>query len=155
MRSINFRVENWLPPKKGGAISMWGKDATDTERARLIELRKAALADRGSQKPFEGDIRLSLRVHIGFSDKSTGATGSGDLDTFVAGVCDGLMKAHHNTLEKKSWHPSFDRPANAEVHPKHAIAYWDDSKIMEIRAKKTVASAPGKESWYEVTLEEL
>ena len=155
MRPISFKVRGELPPKKGGDISMWGKEATDTERTRLIALRKAALADRGSQGPFEGDVRLSLRVHIGFSDKREGETGSGDLDTFVAGVCDGLMKAHYNTLKNKSWHPRFDRPVNAEVHPKHAIAYRDDSKITEIRAKKTVASAAGEESWYEVTVEEL
>lgn len=155
MQPISFRVPGNLPPKKGDDISNWGKKGSETERIRLIDLRKAALARRGSQEPFEGDIRLSLRVHIGSADKKQGETGSGDLDTFVAGVCDGLMKAHYNTRKDMSWHASFDKPENAEIHPEHDILYKDDSKIAEICAKKTVASSPREESWYSVTVEEL
>ena len=93
MRRIQFQVEDQLPPKKGGATSMWGKPL---EATRLIALRKNALEARGSQPIFTVGIRLTLRVHVGFEfAKQFGDPGNfGDLDTFVSGVCDGLMKAH-------------------------------------------------------------
>ena len=140
MRSIRFRVENELPPKKDGATSMWGKP---TEARRLIALRTAALAALGDQQPFSQEIRLALRVHVGLrNDRS-----SGDLDNFVTGVCDGLMAAD----SRSTVHPSFEESENSTVHPAKAIAIVDDSEVTKIDAEKL--SGLGKDPWYEIELE--
>ena len=62
------------------------------------------------------------------------------------------MAADPNLLRAKTWHEDFDRE-NAEVHPSNAIAYEDDSQVMEINAKKCIGR--GKHRWYKIELEEV
>ena len=150
MGTIRFEVHGELPPKKDGASSMWGK-RTDTEPKRLIALRRAAL-EKLKSSPFTGNIRLTLRVHVGcrapvFAD--AGEKGFGDLDNFVSGVCDGLMAADR----RAKIHPLFCESKNADVHPTKKIAIWDDQQVIEINAKKCIR--PGNHCWYEIGLEEL
>ena len=143
-----------LPPKKHGEESMWGHS---TEVPRLIALRKAARRGFGQQEPFAREIRvrLTLCVYVGSGhEEKSGKQGSGDLDNFITGVCDGLMAAHENLLTAKSWHEDFDT-ADPAIHPRVSIAYEDDSQIREICAKKVVDPTLGDSCWYKVKLEEV
>ena len=142
MRRIQFRVNNELPPKKHGKNgSMWGNA---TQAKRLIALRKAAVKERGSQPCFTTGIRLTLRVHVGpqpGDDKNRG-----DLDNFIAGVCDGLMAAQN----KPNIHSSFDEFLGSDVHPTRTAAIQNDSEVVKIDAKKFDVDG---DSWYEVSLQ--
>ena len=121
MRRIRFRVDD-LPPKK--------RAGTEIQTTRLTTLRKALGALRPQAfEPFENDVRLALSVHVGFLEENkSGETGSGDLDNFVAGVCDGLKKTDSE---------------------EYVIS--DDSKVVKIVAEKLVV--PEDDSWYEIELE--
>ena len=140
MRNIRFRVEKELPPKKDGANSMWGKP---TEARRLVVLRRAALEALGEQPPFTRKIRLTLRVHVGLRNDRH----SGDLDNFIAGVCDGLMAGD----PRSSAHQSFDERENSPVHPSKTVAIFDDSQVMRVDAEKLVGLSD--DHWYEIKLE--
>ena len=78
---------SYLPPKKDGAQSMWGKPV---EAKRLVALRTLAQNAIKGNPPFQSRIKLNLTVYVGMKNDKT----TGDLDTFVAGVCDGLMAAY-------------------------------------------------------------
>ena len=125
-RCYGFRVEE-LPPKKSGAISMWGNLS---EIPRLIHLRRAALAELGENAVLQRDIRLWIVVHIG--PRNTRQIG--DLDTFVAGVCDGLMAADGNATLGDQW----GEEENARIHPSRPIAINDDYQVVSICASKVV-----------------
>ncbi len=85
MKTYRFEVKG-LPPKKDSAQSMWGKPL---EAKRLVEFRQAALKAIQDSAPLQSNIRLTLKIHVGpTNDRRTG-----DLDTFITGVCDGLMAA--------------------------------------------------------------
>ncbi len=127
MRKIRFGVPA-LPPKKDGANSMWGKEI---EARRLIALRKAAHQALRTEPPFTRGIRLTVRIRMSPGEK-------GDLDNFVAGLCDGLMHAH----PLAGLHPSFGRPENAEVHPHFWCALQDDDAIVKIVAEKHSGIGP-------------
>ena len=140
MRHISFKVEGNLPPKKDGANSMWNKEA---EAPRLVALRHQALEALDGQPPFSSEIRLIARVHIG----SSNAGNTSDLDNFITGICDGLMKAD----ARANLHQLFSRPDNAVVHPRNVIAIDDDSQVIEIHAKKLTRESG--DDWYEVEIE--
>ena len=139
MRHIRFRIENELPPKKDGANSMWNKER---EAGRLVALRLQALEALGSKPPLSQEIRLKVTICVGISNPKA----IGDLDTFVAGICDGLMQAH----PRAKLHQVFCAAENTQIHPSNTIAIDDDSQIMEICAKKLVGNP--EDVWYEVEL---
>ena len=139
MRHISFSVKGKLPPKKDGANSMWNKEA---EAPRLVALRLQALEALGSTPPFSQDIRLKVSIHL--SSPNTRATG--DLDNFISGICDGLMRADRCA----KLHQLFSRPENATVHPQEIIAIHDDSQITEVHAYKLVGESI--DDWYDVEL---
>lgn len=139
MRHISFRVEGNLPPKKDGASSMWKKEA---EAHRLVALRLQALEAMGNKPPFSQDIRLKVSIHLGSSN--TRATG--DLDNFVSGICDGLMKADRCA----KLHRVFCKLENAAIHPRKTSAIHDDYQIVEIHAIKFTGESG--DDWYEVEL---
>lgn len=130
MRTIHFEVKGELPPKKR-TKSMWGNPM---QARRLIALRKKALEAFGSRKPLTKNIRLSLLVCIGPWKGAAKGVKPGDLDNFIAGVCDGLMRAD----PRASWDPLFRCHENAAVAPCIAIAFEDDSHVTEICAKTVV-----------------
>jgi len=71
---------------------------------------------------------------------------AGDLDNFIAGVCDGLQAAHPNTpIDKSQW---LDLPV--EARPRHPIAFADDSLVASIHA--TRAAPPDGRPRYEVSI---
>ena len=151
MTTISFQVNGWPPNIKKNAKSML---RNPTQAERLNALRKAARAALGGQACFTRDIRLVLvlRVHVGrLEDERSGNSGSGDLDNFVSGVCDGLMRAHPNT-PSTSFHDLFRKPENSDVHPTKSLAFEDDSQVVKINAEKLVG--PEDHSWYEIELEE-
>ena len=132
-----FEVKG-LPPKKDGANSMWGKKL---ESERLVALRQAALKSFNGQPPLQSNIKLILQIHIPVNNRSIG-----DLDTFVSGVCDGLMKRD----PKSEPHPGiWNNPEYQDVHPDRSIAIVDDSQVISIQAEKV----KGDVQWYEVMLE--
>jgi len=135
---IEFRVGG-LPPKKDGAISMWNKKA---EVPRLIELRREALRSMKGKLRLRRNIRLHLKIHVGRAEKSP----VGDLDNYVTGVCDGLMKADVSARLDQEW-----AATEQGIHPSKPIAIVDDSAIDFIQAEKTVGDT--EESWYRVSLE--
>ena len=139
MTAIRFRVDG-LPPKKDGANSMWGKPL---EAERLVSLRKAALKAMNGRSPMKNNIGLSISVCVGSkNDRSVG-----DLDTFITGICDGLMKAAPRCkLCTEIW----DRAENS-IRPNKVIAIDDDSQVVSIQAVK-VKDATGMQ-FYDVALE--
>ncbi len=142
---------------------MWSKKP-GTEAARLIALRTKVLDELRSRPDFtEGrpyfekgvEIRLTLRVYVGSrKENNAGAGGSGDLDNFITGVCDGLMAAHPNLLRAKTWHDAFNSEP-VEIAPSQSIAFEDDRYVTEICARKAVDPALGNGYRYDVKLEEL
>lgn len=136
---IDFTVKD-LPPKKDGSQSMWGKPI---EVERLIALRKAAFQALEEHQPLNSNIKLTLNIHIGpVNNRSIG-----DLDTFIAGVCDGLMAAASNSKLDPIW----IRPELQHIHPKETIAIVDDSHVIDIHAKKIIGNT--EPPWYQVILE--
>ncbi len=134
-----FRVDGDLPPKKDGANSMWGKDG---EVQRLVKLRLAAQAVLGDQAPLGRSISLTIEIHIG----SANTPATGDLDNFIAGICDGLMLAGGRCMLATVW----ELPELAAIHPRKWSGIIDDGEVMEITARKIVGDA--ERPWYTVLL---
>jgi hypothetical protein len=131
---VEFAVAG-LPPKKDGANSMWRKGV---ELARLKALRHAALHALEGQQLFTSNVQLHVDVYSLLK--------SGDLDNFIAGICDGLMAAHPRTpIDDQQW---LDVPPLA--HPRFPIAFADDAIVRRIDAqrKRLARSDPH----YEITI---
>ena len=150
----NFPMDG-LPPNKGVKGSMW---ANEEQAHRLVALRKAV--KKRVPRVFAGPVRLTLKVHVGIPDWDTLDTDArrkdlkecGDLDNFVAGVCDGLMGLGKYPHPSQELAPMFCEKENEAVHPLKPIAYEDDSQVMEISAKKVIHDGDDR---YEVHVEEL
>ncbi len=139
MPLIIFHVDG-LPPKKDGANSMWGKPL---EAKRLVNLRRAALRAMEGQPALKRDIRLTITVCVGAKNDPS----VGDLDTFITGVCDGLMKvAPRCKLCMDIW-----GEAEYNIQPDRAIAIDDDSQVINIQAAKVTDDT--NRQFYNVTLE--
>ena len=139
MNKYYFKV-NDLPPKKSGSKSMWN---TPKEAKRLVSLRQAALKEFDGQLPLERDIKITLIIHILKNNHYVG-----DLDTFVTGICDGLMKiAPRSELEGDFWSQS----EYIDIHPEKFEIIKDDSDVISIQAEKVTGET--KQQWYEVTVE--
>ena len=124
MTTISFPVNGWPPNIKKNAKSM-RRNPTQAERLNALQTKaRAARKDRGLQ-PFTSGIRLRLRVHVGSEFHISGdPDNSGDLDNFIAGVCDGL---------------------------KEGVAFDDDRHVVKIDAEKIVGS--GDHCYYKIELE--
>ena len=138
MRTYRFEVEG-LPPKKDGAQSMWGKPL---EAQRLVALRQAALQALKGQPALQSNIKLTLKIHLPANDRSMG-----DLDTFITGVCDGLM----GTPYGGKLDPLLDNKELESIYPTKTIAIVDDSEVVSIQAEKVIGESD--QQWYEVVLE--
>jgi hypothetical protein len=139
---IAFTVADARPPRKAGGASMWSRES---QSLRLVRLRQAALAVMADRAPFSGLIHLSLTVYVGTRHTRR----KGDLDAYIAGVCDGLMAATSITHLAALWADT----ALATIHPRRHLIFRDDSQVVSIRAEKIVG--PNSMPWYEVRVEEL
>ena len=128
--AVTFEVKE-RPPRKGRNKSGWGKKY---EADKILELRKKALEARKKVKLkdcFSCPVRLELNV---FSKNITKIKDAhnyvGDLDAFVAGVCEALQPAPK--LAKIS--DIFND--HKTVAPNLPILFLDDSQVVEIIANK-------------------
>ncbi len=138
LRTYHFEVKG-LPPKKDGAQSMWGKPL---EVRRLVPLRQAALQALRGHPPLQNSIKLTLKIYIPVNSQTTG-----DLDTFVSGVCDGLMATPYGGKLDPIW----DDEELESIYPTETIAIVDDSRAINIQAEKVIGDTD--QQWYEVILE--
>lgn len=138
MRFYKFRVSG-LPPKKGGALSMWGTE----EAYRVKALREAAAEGFGGAPPLVRGIRLTIRIYVGLENYRQ----IGDLDTFIAGICDGLMAAD----PKAKIHSIWDSTRCTPIDPSRSVGIQDDAEVMFVTAEKTIGPKP--EVFYEVEIE--
>ncbi|MDP2924784.1 MAG: hypothetical protein Q8N99_00265 [Nanoarchaeota archaeon] len=132
-------IVNGLPPKKDGANSMWNKDL---EADRLISLRNEAL-NKIINKPLKKNLQLNLKIYLKINNKS-----QGDLDNFITGICDGLMRAH----DRAEISPKFN--GFPKINPQSVNFIEDDYKILNINAKKIINRNLEKE-YYELEIIEI
>jgi len=149
-KRIVFDVDG-KPPKK----SQWGTDDANL----VIKLREEALKarkDAGLFGCYHGHIKLSLVVYapnithmqykpIGNDDPKKFI---GDLDSFVAGVCEYLQRA---VPQDETFTPSSLFEAKPEIGPEVPLIIKNDSQIVEINAKKML----DENSHYYVEIEYL
>lgn len=127
MRRFRFSIEGDFPPKKDGSQSMWGKHV---ESVRLVKLRQSASKSLGNDLPLQSNIKLTLEVHVGPMNERV----TGDLDNYITGVCDGLMKAAPNSKFASLW----DEEKLKDIHPSEVVAMVDDSQVLCIRVEKVI-----------------
>jgi hypothetical protein len=123
---------------------MWSRYSQAT---RLVRLREAARTAMGGMPPFVGRVALTLTIVL--RSPSRRLRRQGDLDAYIAGVCDGLMAATPTTRLHALWAD----PALQTIHPFTALAIRDDSQIVRILAEKIVGD--GSAPWYEISIEEM
>ena len=116
-----------LPPKKDISLSMWNDKKKPNQVQRLIELRKEA------KDKIKGvickNIVFDLRVFI---PELKNTKSEGDLDNYIAGICDGLMTATKDTPISKE----FD--IHDGIHPSVRSFINDDCEIVQINARKII-----------------
>ena len=121
MRTIPIAVDGLPPNIKKNKKSM---RRLDTQRTRLHALVTEARRQLGGQA-LTGEVRLTLRIHVGSEYHIRGDKNFGDLDNFVSGVCDGL----------------------------EGVAFDNDECVVKIDAERIRSS--GDHCYYKVILEEL
>ena len=94
--------------------------------------------------PLKSDISLRITVCVGAKNERS----VGDLDTFITGICDGLMKADPKS---KLYLTVWDKVENRDIYPNRTIAIDDDYQVVSIQAVK-VTDSTGKH-FYDVELE--
>ena len=120
---------------------MW---ALESEAHRVASLRKKAFQARlqaGRNEPFYCLIALELEVFVPHSQLES----MGDLDSFIAGVCDGLQAADPSVQP---------HPVVEDTDPKQALLIANDAKVASIMARK-IALEENKEVHYKVAIESL
>ena len=142
---IEFTVTGY-PPKKHGEKSMWAQGSSEAPRvACLREKAFEARLKAGFTEPFDSLIALELSVFVPKSQLEP----IGDLDSFIAGVCDGLQAADPKVL------PYLDgrlRELKGEADPRHALLIMNDAKVVSITARK-VALDERQNAHYVVAIE--
>ena len=139
-QKYKFEVNGIVPPRNVKGKSMWNND---TEVPRTIELRKKAYEAFDGSTLFEA-ITLVIEIYLPRNYNKPG-----DLDNFIKGICDGLMKCPDHPQLKL--HEKFEKDENAEIHPKSIAKIEDDGKIVKIAA--TISLEDIEEPFYEIMLE--
>jgi Holliday junction resolvase RusA-like endonuclease len=145
---MRLQVSGLIPPKKDGANSMWRKPAAI---AQLKELRTAAAQAMDGREAWDEPVAMTLRLYVPAPQGEPTLwirRQRGDLDNFIAGVCDGLGAAHPWSFDGDTW---ADLPP--ETHPGRAIVFTDDSWIRRIEAE--LLDSEGGEIVYEVEVTPL
>lgn len=149
---IEFTVQN-IPPKKGSGISMW---SSNIEVPRIIALREKALEamkKAGLNQCFLSPVKLELTVFAKQLQLRSHTSGYyvGDLDTLIAGVCDGLQAADKKTPLA---HELIQKLEHTEIDPRHKLLIHDDSLVTSIIANK-VTIDDGQQEHYKVVVEPI
>jgi len=134
---VEFAVAG-LPPRKDGSKSMWDKPS---EFEKLRALRRAA-----RRRLAGGPLLRSIGLEVELFHPEPESPQTGDLDSYVAGICDGLMQARGEKLDPR-WEGD---SALESILPHGYAAIEDDSGITFVRASKR-EDASGKR-WYRVRL---
>lgn len=132
---IEFEVDG-VPPIKRGNQSMWGKQL---DRVKALRWQAATKAKGVDAATIGDEVTLEVGVRARAED--------GDLDGFVAGICDGLQPCNANYLPYVSDDEWADLPP--EAHPSRPIGLADDRSVTSIRA---VRRAPEADRGYSVLL---
>lgn len=118
------------PPKKGSNGSIWnGERRQHTMDLRMEMYKKQKKA--GNTLPFEGPVSVTLvmAAPLILDVKESGYVG--DLDSFVAGVCDAIQPAPYEIIKSNK---EFLGPK--EIGLKKPLLINNDSQITEIHARK-------------------
>jgi hypothetical protein len=109
---------------------MWIKPL-QVERLKLPRVA-AASAVRGSGGVLpDQEVRLKLCVYC--------SSRAGDLDSFITGICDGLMTAHRSSpIDASLWE---ELPEDAR--PDQPIMFADDSLVCKIEAERRQPDSSG------------
>lgn len=126
-----------VSPKKDAAWSMWMKPF-QAERLKLLRLAATSAVQESGKVP-EGPVHLIVRIYA--------HPELGDLDSFVSGICDGLMAAHPLVLVD----PSLWSDLPEEARPDRPIMFVDDRAITKIEAERCEPDSQGTR--YELVLE--
>jgi len=140
-QKYKFEVNGIVPPRNVKGKSMWNND---TEVPRTIELRKKAYEALNGSLPLSEEITLDIKIYLPRDYNKPG-----DLDNFIKGICDGLMKCPDHPQLKL--HDTFEYPEHEKIYPKSFAMIEDDEKIVKITATKTVEDI--EEPFYEVVIE--
>jgi len=135
------------PPRKSGAKSCWASDEANYVlklRLKVLEAKKQA----NLLEPITTPVRIELTIFSpNITDRSNSQTYLGDLDTFVAGVCESLQPADSKVI------PNVIFQGEEEVHPHKPLVLIDDAQVVEVLAKK-LEGEPERYSLVIETLEE-
>jgi Holliday junction resolvase RusA-like endonuclease len=126
---IEFDVEG-RPPRKDGANSLWATG----EAQRVLDLRLKILEIQKENDlvgPTDLPVKLSVIVFSpNIANRKNSQTYVGDLDSFIAGICECIQPAHpraniSNIFEK-----------HTEIAPHIPLVVNDDAQVIEIVSKK-------------------
>jgi len=128
-KKIFFEVEG-RPPRKSGAKSCWASDEANYVLALRLKANEAK--NKAKLDLLTTPVRIELSIFSpNTTDRSNSQTYIGDLDTFVAGVCESLQPADSKVI------PNIIFQGKDEVHPHKPLILKDDSQVVEVLAKKT------------------
>lgn len=120
------------PPRKNGAQSLWNSP----ESGRVLELRLGIRREQDRMENrdlFDDPVRVELEVFApNVLDRGNSQTYVGDIDTFVAGICETIQKADGNVKQVSDVFDGHD-----DVRPELPMLIMDDAQVAEISAKKT------------------
>ncbi len=126
---IKFTVDG-RPPRKNGSKSCWASDEAHyvlTLRTKAYEAKNKAKLDL-----LTTPVRIELTIFApNITNRSNSQTYIGDLDTFVAGVCESLQPADSKVI------PNIIFKDKEEIHPHKPLILKDDAQVVEVLAKKT------------------
>lgn len=133
------------PPRKYRGQSIWSSD----DEAPLVKtLRQIALDARKEKgiECFECPVKLELTISaFNITNRNNPENYVGDLDAFVAGICESLSitdgQAEPNPIFQES----------DEIYPDKPILIKDDCQVVKIKAKKI--KIPSDETSYTVSIE--
>jgi hypothetical protein len=136
------------PPKKHGEKSMW---ARSDEAPLVASLRDEAFKARlktGLNDFFHSLVALEITVFVPKSQVES----IGDLDSFIAGVCDALQAADPKVLPYL--HEIFRESERGGIDPGSPLLIENDAKVVSIVARK-VALRENQKVHYKVAIESL
>jgi len=118
------------PPRKDGANSLWATD----ESQRVLDLRLKILEIQ-KKNALVGTIDLPIRLDVtvfspNITNRKNSQTYVGDLDSFIAGICECIQPAH----PRANISDIFKK--HTDVAPHIPLVVNDDAQVVEIISRK-------------------